>query len=169
MAGQGLANDLATLRGYDALQRRFKAIGTLDRTFMRDLGAQAVREQKRLLYTEAVTRRTGHSGQLITLENVRETSAETVARGTAMFADTGTRPHIIRPKVKKALRWAASSSKGFRLTGVPRVGSVVQWRFASIVHHPGTKAHPFMVRGAKKAITGAGLTKQIIAKWNSGA
>jgi hypothetical protein len=169
MPGQGINYDLATLRGYDALQRRFHAIGTLDATFMRDLGGQAIREQKKLLYTEAVTRRTGHSGQLITLENVTETSASTVARGTAVFADTGTRPHEIRPNAKKALRWAVSSSKGFRLTGVPKAGSVVQWAFAKVVHHPGTKPHPYMVRGAKMAIAGAGLTDRIIAKWNGAA
>lgn len=46
------------------------------------------------------------------------------------MVNDGTRPHIIRPKRAKALRF--------------RVGGKVV--FARIVHHPGTRARPFLDR-----------------------
>lgn len=169
MADFGTSYDLVSLRGYASLQRRFAAVGHVDLGLMQGLAIAAVREQKRLLYTQAVTRRTGHSGQLVTLGPVTETSALTEARGTAAWADTGTRPHLITPQAKKALRWARSSSKGFRLTGVPKAGSTVDWAFAKVVHHPGTRPHPYMVRGAQEAIRQAGLADTVIAAWNGAA
>ena len=48
----------------------------------------------------------------------------------ALFVHWGTKPHLIRPKTKKALRWAGPN--GFV--------------FASIVHHPGYKGDPYLVR-----------------------
>lgn len=54
----------------------------------------------------------------------------------APFVNDGTRPHIIRPKNAKALR--------FRVNG--------QVVYARVVHHPGTKARPFLDR-ALSAVT----------------
>lgn len=48
----------------------------------------------------------------------------------AWFVHKGTRPHIIRPKSKKALYWEGAPE------GHP-------WK---LVHHPGTKANPFVHR-----------------------
>jgi hypothetical protein len=53
----------------------------------------------------------------------------------ALFVHWGTKPHIIKPKTKKALRWAGP-------------GGFV---FAKIVHHPGYKGDPYLVR-ARTAI-----------------
>jgi hypothetical protein len=53
----------------------------------------------------------------------------------AVFVHWGTRPHIIRPKNKKALRWPAGGA----------------FAFAKKVRHPGTKADPWMVRAAALA------------------
>jgi hypothetical protein len=53
----------------------------------------------------------------------------------ALFVHWGTKPHIIRPKTKKALRWP--SGDGFV--------------FAKIVHHPGYKGDPYLIR-ARTAI-----------------
>ena len=47
-----------------------------------------------------------------------------------MMVQTGTKPHDIRPKTKKVLRFKVK-------------GEVV---FARIVHHPGTKANPYITR-----------------------
>lgn len=44
------------------------------------------------------------------------------------FVEFGTAPHIIRPRNKKVLRFQVG-------------GKTV---FASVVHHPGTKPHPYM-------------------------
>lgn len=48
----------------------------------------------------------------------------------APMVNDGTKPHIIRPKRAKALRF--------------RVGGKVV--FARVVHHPGTRARPFLDR-----------------------
>lgn len=50
----------------------------------------------------------------------------------ARFVHWGTKPHIIRPKNKKVLRF------------VPRGGNA--FVFAKIVHHPGYKGDPYLVR-----------------------
>lgn len=47
----------------------------------------------------------------------------------APFVEFGTRPHVIRPDTKKALKF---TTKG---------GTTV---FAKVVHHPGTRAQPFL-------------------------
>ena len=51
----------------------------------------------------------------------------------ALYVHRKTKPHIIVPKTKKALYWK---------------GAAHPYR---IVHHPGTKANPFMERGVRKA------------------
>jgi len=53
----------------------------------------------------------------------------------APFVHWGTKPHEIRPRNRKALRWAAGN--GFV--------------FAKVVHHPGYKGDPYLVR-ARTAI-----------------
>lgn len=50
----------------------------------------------------------------------------------AKFVHWGTKPHIIRPKYKNVLRF------------VPRGGN--DFVFAKIVHHPGYKGDPYLVR-----------------------
>lgn len=46
----------------------------------------------------------------------------------APYVEFGTKPHTIKPKTKRALKF--------------RVGG--QWIYAAEVHHPGTKAQPFV-------------------------
>ncbi len=164
MANFGLDYDLASLKGYDQLQRRLTAIGHIDKSIMMGLAIQANREQKKLLYTEAVTRRTGHSGQLITIGAVTDTHAQLIAQGTAAWADTGTRPHEITPKVAKVLAWGGAR----RLTGALKKGAKPT-HFAARVHHPGTKAHHYMVKGAVIATRGVGILGKIVDRWNGAA
>jgi len=54
----------------------------------------------------------------------------------AVFVHWGTKPHVIRPKNKKALRWAAGGS----------------FIFAKFVNHPGYKGDPFLINAANQAI-----------------
>lgn len=61
----------------------------------------------------------------------------------AEFVNNGTRPHIIRPKNAKVLRFTVG-------------GQVV---YAKVVHHPGTKAKPFLDRAVREVMGG-------IAGWN---
>lgn len=54
----------------------------------------------------------------------------------ALFVNFGTRPHDIRPRDKKALRWSG--------------GGI--FHFAKVVHHPGYAGDAYMVRAADTAI-----------------
>ena len=53
-----------------------------------------------------------------------------------IFVHEGTSPHIIRPVKKKALYWKGAAHP------------------VKLVHHPGTKANPFMKRGAERSEVG---------------
>lgn len=53
----------------------------------------------------------------------------------AFFVHWGTSPHVITPNTKKALRWAGAG--GFH--------------FAKIVHHPGYRGDPYLVK-AREAV-----------------
>lgn len=58
----------------------------------------------------------------------------------APYVNDGTRPHKIRPKTKKALRF--------------RVGGKTV--FAAVVNHPGTKANPFLDRALREVAASRG-------------
>ena len=58
----------------------------------------------------------------------------------AVFVHWGTRPHVIRPKDKKALRWVAGS------------GSATGFVFSRFVRHPGYAGDAWLVKGAEEAV-----------------
>ncbi len=58
----------------------------------------------------------------------------------AQMVHDGTRPHIIRPKRAQALRF--------------RIGGRIV--YAKVVHHPGTKARPFLDRAMREIAGGKG-------------
>jgi hypothetical protein len=151
----------AEIRGIPQLRARIEAI-TPNRELLRTIALSAVREQKLL-----VPRKTGNLGRSIHIGAVTPTRAETIASADyATFVETGTRPHTIRPRNRKALRWAASAGDA-RLSGTPRSGGRV--RFAKRVQHPGTRAQPYMIPGARKAVEGAGLKNVVVTAWNEAA
>ena len=79
---------------------------------------------------KAFTPRTGHLQQSIRtdLTRVNEGKAEIVADASyAPFVEFGTRPHEIRPRRRKWLRWATKEG----------------YIFAKLVHHPGSRPYPF--------------------------
>jgi HK97 gp10 family phage protein len=81
----------------------------------------------------------GHGGgnlrQNIKVTQMTKTRAVITSRAPySIFVEEGTKPHLIRPKVKKAL--ADRRNKLF---------------FGKLVHHPGTKANPFMERAVKQS------------------
>jgi hypothetical protein len=148
-----------TITGIPQLRSRFEAI-TPTPKLMRDLALHAVREQKLL-----APRKTGNLGRSIGIGRVTATYAETVASAEyAAFVELGTRPHVIVPRTKKVLRWPATGSA--TLSG--RVASGGQAIFARKVNHPGTKAQPFMVPGARKAVENIGA-EAIVKQWNDAA
>lgn len=148
-----------TVKGLPQLRSRFEAIKP-NPNLMRNLALSAIREQKLL-----VPRKTGNLGRSIGLGQVTSRTAETIATANyAVFVELGTRAHDIVPRVKKALRFAVGGNA--RLTGTPRTGGQVV--FAKRVRHPGTKAQPFMVPGARKAIDEFGA-EDIVRAWNDAA
>lgn len=58
----------------------------------------------------------------------------------AQMVHDGTRPHIIRPRRAKALRFVVG-------------GQVV---YARVVHHPGTRARPFLDQALREIVGGQG-------------
>lgn len=142
------------------LHARLRAI-TPDAELMRTLATRAVREQKLL-----APRKTSNLGRSIHVESVTATTAQTVASADyAAHVEYGTRGgQTIVPKRARALRWAASGADA-RLSGSPRSGGNV--RFAKRVIRGATRAQPYMVPGAQKAVEG--IKDIVIESWNSAA
>ena len=149
------------IQGIPQLRARISAI-TPDEQLLRTIALSAVREQKLLAH-----RKTGNLARTIHIGSVTPQRAETIASANyAVYVESGTRPHEIKPRNKKALRWAADGSQA-RLSGTPRKGGRV--RFAKRVMHPGTRPQAFMVPGAERAVKAAGLKATVVAAWNSAA
>lgn len=154
------------LEGFRPLQARLTAIGDR-RGLAQQLGLMTVREAK--LH---VARKTGTTGRTIRLTRVTEDSATVEVGGAGPYLERGTKAHIIRPKNGRALRWPARGTArtlgGRARTGeVRRLGSAA-FAFATIVHHPGTKAQPFLIPAARKAIATVGIGT-IVERWNRAA
>ena len=151
----------AEISGIPQLRARITAI-TPNEKLLRTIALSAVREQKLL-----APRRTANLARSIHIGAVTPTRAETIASADyAGYVEQGTRPHVIRPRNRKALRFPATRADA-RLSGAPRKGGRV--RFAKRVMHPGTRAQPFMVPGAQKAVSDAGLKATVIKAWNDAA
>lgn len=152
---------MADLKGYEQLQARLRAISgpALGQGAMRMLGMAAVREQKLLVH-----RKTGTTGRTIHVASVSNNSVTIEAAAAARWLEFGTKPHVIRPRIRKVLAWGGPR----RLSGALRKGAGAT-NFATIVHHPGSRPYPFMLPGAKDAIRKAGLLDRIVDAWNSAA
>lgn len=109
----------------------------MDRTFE---GAMA--ESMDIVAQEAAIRAPLVTGELVLSINAAPVTGS-LSAGTltgivssslprALWVEEGTEAHVIRPRKKKALRWASNG------TGAEG------WRFAKKVNHPGTKAKPFL-------------------------
>lgn len=136
-------------KGLKELRRRVDALEELG-PIMRDLALTAVAEQKKLApFKTGNLRRSIHVGRVTTR------SAETIASANyAAFVEFGTKPHEIRPRNRRALRWKVPGGH----------------RFAKVVRHPGTRARPFMMPGAERAIASVnGLRNAVVDKWNRAA
>lgn len=155
-----------SIDGTAGLMKRFEALsnGTADRQIIGQFGLLAVQRAK-----ELVPVKTGNLRRTIRIGEVTDHSVDVVAGGTssvgyAMFVEFGTRPHIIRPKNAKALAWGGDR----RLSGTLRSGSSAT-NFAMVVHHPGTRPHPYLVPGANKALAEVGLSNIVVSVWNKAA
>ncbi len=132
---------------------------------LRALQIGTVREAKIL-----VPRKTGHLGRSIVPGRISATHATVEARTPyAAAVELGSGLHGKRhakypivPKKAKVLAWGGAR----RLSGTLRTGSRAT-NFATRVMHPGVKARPYLIPGARKAI---GNVRDVIVKlWNAAA
>jgi hypothetical protein len=148
------------LIGADKLRRRLDAIEN-GRPILQTIQLRAVAEAKSL-----VPRKTGHTARTIAPGGIGDRYAIVQAAGAAPFLEFGTRPHVIRPRKAGSLSWPADGS-GRRLSGRARTNSGRRI-FARVVHHPGTKAQPFLLPGAIAAVRSVGI-KSVVDAWNDAA
>lgn len=83
-----------------------------------------------------------HRTEPVTVTGNRITTAVVAATDYAADVHDGTRPHVIRPKSKKALSWKRG---GVRV-------------FAQSVNHPGAPPRPWLLNAAKEAASAEGFT-----------
>lgn len=150
-----------SVQGFAELQRRFAAVSNpaMFQAALADLATTAVREANIL-----VPRKTGNLGRSIRVGRITRSSVIVEATaGYAAFVELGTRAHIIRPKNAKVLAWGGPR----RLSGSLRSGAKPT-HFATIVHHPGSRPHPYLLPGAERAYAGVG-PQAIVRAWNAAA
>lgn len=155
-----------TIEGYRPLQARLTAIGDTH-GLLTQLGLVTVREAK--LH---VARKTGTTGRTIRLASVSKDTARVTVGGAGAFLEHGTKPHIIRARNGKALRWPARGTATTlggraRTAAVRRLGNAA-FAFATFVRHPGTKAQPFLLPAAHKAVATVGVGT-VTERWNKAA
>jgi hypothetical protein len=153
---------VSDLKGYSQLQARFKALGKTEQ-LVRKIVIRGTANAKHI-----VPRKTGNLGRTIRPGRITPTTGELVAGGRlnvgyAKPVEVGSRPHIIRPVRRKALAWGGDR----RLSGSLRTGASAT-HFATIVHHPGNRPHPYLVPGLQEAVKQEG-SKAVVALWDSGA
>ena len=149
-----------TLQGHRQLNARLKALGAT-RPIMRDFQLESIAEAKRL-----VPRKTGHLGRSILPGSVSDSHADIQARTPyAAAVEFGVKPHVITPKRAKLLAWPAAEG-GRRLSGRARTksGPLI---FARKVNHPGSKAQPYLIPGARNAL--GKLREALIKRWDGAA
>lgn len=162
-----------SLQGAPQLRARMEAVAKTGPDISKRWQAETVRLAKL-----KVQRKTSNTSRSI---QPRGTDEVVAASKVAVFLEYGTAPHVITPKAKLALRWAASSSDR-RLTGSPRgrydaahkpisaLAKSVGFIFAKIVHHPGTRPYPFLGPASVEALQKIALKGQVfIDRWNGAA
>lgn len=152
--------------GFPQLESRLRAIKPTVQMH-RELALRVIALQKR----EAPVR-TGNLRRSVRLGTISERVAQTVATANyAAHVEYGTAPHTIVPTTKKALRFARSgvaTTLGGRPTAAARrTGGA--YAFARRVNHPGTRANPFMERGAEMAKRAGVIKDYVIRAWNRAA
>jgi phage gpG-like protein len=148
---------VSSVQGMDALIKRLAAIGE-PKPLLRALQLSTIHEAQAL-----VPRKTGLLQRRIIPGAI--TNDHAIVKADTPYAapvEFGSKPHIMKPRNGKVLAWGGAR----RLSGRLRTGAKPT-NFATIVHHPGSRAHPYLIPGAKKA-TG-GLKDLIVTRWNSAA
>jgi hypothetical protein len=151
----------------DTLTPRLKAIqsGRFKEHVIGEVAKLGVRYAK-----EMVPKKTGNLNRSIRVGRVTANSAQMLAGGQgqvgyAAHVEFGTKGgQMLRPVHKKALAWGGNR----RLSGSLRSGAGAE--FFSMGHKRGaTKAKPYLVPGAKKALQESGMATAVVKAWNDAA
>jgi HK97 gp10 family phage protein len=173
----------AALEGADDLQKRLASIASSEtrRALMNAMGRATVQRA-----IHKAPSQTAYMRRSIKVTSVSSDQVMVTAQANyAANVEFGTKPHIIRPRLKKALffasqklvteRFGKRAKLSRRKTGsltsasLKRYGNAA-FQYARVVHHPGTKPQPFLVPAAREVIEASGEAKDIIiAKWNRAA
>lgn len=103
-------------------------------------GPQVVNRAKVLAPVDTGRLRAAIKGRLVRNWTLRSEYQITVNVDYAEAVHDGTRPHVIRPRNAQALRFNIG-------------GRIV---YAKVVHHPGTRARPFLDRALREVTGGLG-------------
>lgn len=148
-----------SLIGYASLQKRFGALKD-QQALLRELALRGVAEASALAPVK-----TGNLRRQIHVGQISGDTATVVAGATySVVIERGSRSHIIVPRNRKVLAWGGPR----RLSGSLRSGGQAT-HFARRVHHPGTRARPFLLPGMQRAVEKAGLASSIIRPWDEAA
>ena len=148
------------MTGGRQLKARIKAIGDTSQ-LLRGIQIETIAEAKRL-----VPRKTGFLGRSIVPGSVTDTLAIVYVNAPyAAAIEFGGKEYDIVPKRASVLAWPAKEGAK-RLSGRARKGTARgDMAFAMKVHHPKTKAQPFIVPAVKKATRDSGV-QAIVEVWN---
>ena len=161
---------MSNVQGMDALIHRLNAIGDT-RAILHALQLSVVHEAQAL-----VPRKTGHLFRTIQPGFLARTEASVVVtapygrwveEGTGLY---GPRKRRIVPTHAKALAWKTGGPSKLRLSGRSRVvggKSLAGMAFARSTK--GMQARPYLLPGAKRAVSKSGLANVVIKEWNGAA
>lgn len=142
------------VEGVEGFRRRLAAISDT-RGLMRAMQIETVDQAKRL-----VPYKTGELHKSIGPDSYGEDRARVVAaKSYAAAVEYGTKAHDIVPRRARSLAWPANTADR-RLSGRPRTSGgkpTGPFIFARKVRHPGSRAKPYLVPGAKAAVEKSGI------------
>ena len=136
------------LQGARELRRRLKAIKTVFKPVGRRWADDTATRAKRY-----VPKRTGRTAASIRRKNASMKKATVQAVYTARIVAKGSKPHIIRARKAKAMK--------FTVGGRPI--------FTKKVHHRGHKGNDFAERAAREALQQNPMAKELVDLWNEAA
>lgn len=136
------------LQGARQLRRRLKAIKTVFKPVGKRWADETASLAKRY-----VPKRTGKTAASIRRKNASQKKATVQAVYTAQILSKGSKPHVIRPRKARAMKFNAG-------------GRVV---FTKKVNHRGHKGNDFARRAASDALDRNPMVQELIELWNGAA
>ena len=137
-----------SLKGTPQLRKRLRALSLAFKP-----AGKAWADDTAKLMRPQVPFLTGRLRKSIKRKNATQKRATVAAHYSAFFVDKGPKPHKIKPKRARMLRFQAE-------------GRTV---FARAVHHRGYRGRPFRQRAAREALRRNPMTTAVIEAWNKAA